>query len=145
VCQVCVVLYGVGALRSSFQASHGTTARWSDTAYMKQKPLYGLLPTITVTFLALGTVLIDNFRYISDEGAIIREEKHIGGGGLFACAGARIWLLPDEIRVPVAGKKNGEIAEHLLKLSDGFENTWIWDGNGEMLEALIEYKDSKRR
>jgi len=98
---------------------------------------------MTVTFLSLGTVLIDHFKYVS-EGST-RDEKHPGGGGLFACAGARVWLRPEEIRVPVSGKKNEEMISQLLQLSSGSEKMWIWDDEGDMLEALTEYRGSERR
>ncbi|TRM68493.1 Ribokinase-like protein [Schizophyllum amplum] len=96
-----------------------------------------------IVLLSLGTVLIDHFRYIdSKTNAIEREERHIGGGGLFAVAGARIWLPPSRVRIPVSGEDNQELRPELTKLCSDDE-MWIWDRE-DTLEALIEYKGDER-
>ncbi|KAL1660204.1 Ribokinase-like protein [Schizophyllum commune] len=96
-----------------------------------------------IALLSLGTVLIDHFRYFSSDGDLEREERHVGGGGLFAVAGARIWLPPARIRIPVSGKENMEVKAALDKLVADDE-MWIWDDE-DTLEALIEYKGDERR
>lgn len=104
-----------------------------------------------VAFASLGTILIDNFRYINHDEE--RTERHLGGGGLYACAGARIWLPSPKIRMPIGGTKKStqsEIVEEMLRLSAGEEDMWVWDKENEgrdegMLQALIEYRGDSRR
>ncbi|KAI5894322.1 Ribokinase-like protein [Schizophyllum commune H4-8] len=96
-----------------------------------------------IALLSLGTVLIDHFKYHNSEGDFEREERHVGGGGLFAVAGARIWLPAARIRIPVSGRENQELMVALVKLSTNDE-MWIWDDE-DTLEALIEYRGVERR
>ncbi|KAL1721374.1 Ribokinase-like protein [Schizophyllum commune] len=96
-----------------------------------------------IALLSLGTVLIDHFRYLNSNGDLEQEERHVGGGGLFAVAGARIWVPPARIRIPVSGRKNPELKVALDKLSTD-DGMWLWDDE-DTLEALIEYKGDKRR
>ena len=96
-----------------------------------------------IALLSLGTVLIDHFRYLTSDGDLVREERHVGGGGLFAVAGARIWVPPARIRIPVSGRENPELKAALDKLSIDDE-MWLWDDE-DTLEALIEYRGYVRR
>ena len=96
-----------------------------------------------IALLSLGTVLIDHFRYLTSDGDLVREERHVGGGGLFAVAGARIWVPPARIRIPVSGRENPELKVALDKLSI-HDEMWLWDDE-DTLEALIEYRGDERR
>lgn len=95
-------------------------------------------------FASLGTVLLDTVRYVDEN----REEIHLGGGGLYAAFGARIWLSPDEIRLPTGGARLG-LSSELLKQLDSFgEQMWTWedDASGKaLLQAVIEFRGGNRR
>ena len=96
-----------------------------------------------IALLSLGTVLIDHFKYLNSDGDPEREERHVGGGGLFAVGGARIWLPSARVRIPVSGRENPELKVALDKLSMDDE-MWLWDDE-DTLEALIEYRGDERR
>ncbi|KAI4524890.1 Ribokinase-like protein [Schizophyllum commune] len=70
-----------------------------------------------IALLSSGTVLIDHFRYLNSNGDLEREERYVGGGGLFAVAGARIWLPSARVLIPVSGRDNQELKVALDKLS----------------------------
>ncbi|KAF8911308.1 Ribokinase-like protein [Mucidula mucida] len=100
------------------------------------------------SFASLGTVLVDNFHYY-DTGNTEnpRIERHLGGGGLYAAIGARIWLEPQEIEVPVGGRRpeKGHDLSQVFEVLDEFgEDMWQWDPEQDVLQANIEYRGQER-
>ncbi|THU82471.1 hypothetical protein K435DRAFT_448599, partial [Dendrothele bispora CBS 962.96] len=81
-----------------------------------------------------------------------RKDTQLGGGGFWACAGARIWLKPNAICMPVGGNSltdlPGQLAGQLEKLDVQDEiSMWIWREErtgGSILQSEIKYDGHER-
>ncbi|KAK7041589.1 hypothetical protein VNI00_009176 [Paramarasmius palmivorus] len=96
----------------------------------------------TIVFASLGTVLIDN---VVNVDAKVRQRR-LGGGGLYAAAGARIWLSPEDVFLSVRGTKtelSRDMVEDLHRLSLD-EYLWSQSGEGSILQSEIQYKAGQR-
>lgn len=55
-----------------------------------------------LVFTSLGTILIDHFEWLNENGKPSAPSiVQLGGSTLFAAAGSRIWLRPNQIVVPL--------------------------------------------
>ncbi|KAK0457275.1 Ribokinase-like protein [Desarmillaria tabescens] len=89
----------------------------------------------SLTLATIGTILIDNIHH-SDV-----TESHLGGGGLYAAVGARVWIPPETIGLST-GCSRSSVPQKFLKELDQFgEEMWIWDEKSKesMLETEIVY------
>ncbi|SJL17483.1 uncharacterized protein ARMOST_21035 [Armillaria ostoyae] len=90
----------------------------------------------SLTLAILGTILIDNIRH--PDGA----ESHLGGGGLYAAVGARVWIPPETIRLPTGCSRSSVPKKFLEELDQFGEKVWMWDEESKesMLETEIVYE-----
>ncbi|KAK0497565.1 Ribokinase-like protein [Armillaria luteobubalina] len=90
----------------------------------------------SLTLATLGTILIDNIRHL--DGA----EGHLGGGGLYAAIGARMWLQPETVRLPTGCSRSSVPKKFLDELDQFGETVWMWDEDSKesMLETEIVYE-----
>ncbi|PBK66759.1 Ribokinase-like protein [Armillaria solidipes] len=90
----------------------------------------------SLTLATLGTILIDNIRH--PDGA----ESHLGGGGLYAAVGARVWIPPETIRLPTGCSRSSVPKKFLEELDRFGEKVWMWDEDSKesMLETEIVYE-----
>lgn len=96
----------------------------------------------SLTLATLGTILIDNIRYPDD------AESYLGGGGLYAAVGARVWIPPETIRLPTGCSRSSVPKKFLEELDRFGEEVWMWDEESKesMLETEIVYEtDGARR
>ncbi|KAJ6597199.1 Ribokinase-like protein [Mycena vulgaris] len=105
----------------------------------------------SLAFASLGTVLIDNFLYVEADGSV-QAESHLGGGGLYASAGVRLWLAAGKICTPTGGMKS-DLPKALLEQLEGLcepekvnGDMWLWeeDEGRPMLQAEIRYEGNTR-
>ncbi|THU82475.1 hypothetical protein K435DRAFT_872265 [Dendrothele bispora CBS 962.96] len=104
------------------------------------------------TFATLGTFVVDNYVYVQEDKST-QKDTQLGGGGFWACAGARIWLKPNTICMPVGGNSLtdllGQLAEQLEKLDAQDEiSMWVWreeQTGSSILQSEIKYDGHERR
>ncbi|KAF9018062.1 Ribokinase-like protein [Hymenopellis radicata] len=100
------------------------------------------------SFASLGTVLVDNFHYYdTDKSENPRIERHLGGGGLYAAIGARMWLEPQDIEISVGGRRpeeDDDLSQVFGVLDEFGEDMWQWDPEQDVLQANIEYRGQER-
>lgn len=114
-----------------------------------------------------GTLLVDCFTWTDPSTSLPLPEKppiqRLGGGGLYALVGARVWLGPETLRILVEGgtvdadagseasSKDGEVKgdkerfprELKAQLNDLGEDMWLWK-EGRALKARIQYCGDER-
>ncbi|KLO20550.1 Ribokinase-like protein [Schizopora paradoxa] len=50
-----------------------------------------------IHFVTLGLFIIDEFQEVDANGSLVRLQPQVGGNGLYASVGARIWLPPTQV------------------------------------------------
>lgn len=110
-----------------------------------------------------GTLLVDCFTWTDPTTAKPLSEKppiqKLGGGGLYALVGARIWLGSESLRILVEGGTDGHVEDEnpstpekteerfpeelRQSLNELGEDMWAWK-EGSTLKASIEYFGDER-
>ncbi|ESK90058.1 pfkb family carbohydrate kinase superfamily [Moniliophthora roreri MCA 2997] len=90
-----------------------------------------------IIFATLGTFLIDNVIY-ADEGL---QERHLGGGGLWAAAGARIWLPLKDVFLSARGSRDGipeDMVKELRAISSIILDEYLWLQTGTDSDSILQ-------
>ncbi|CED84062.1 Carbohydrate kinase PfkB [Phaffia rhodozyma] len=97
-----------------------------------------------VVISSLGTVLVDCFRFLNEDGsAAASSYNRIGGGGFYAIVGARIWLQPSQLGIIVDTDPTGHPLE-FKNLDRLGKDIWKWRTTSGSVRACIQYKNGDR-